>query len=79
MKCINKSHPKFFSLLADVIEIMKEKGIVISDQQAFMNTVEAIEIKDKQLIMHFEQGTEISEMIPDDDGRVNVELTGASK
>lgn len=79
MKCINKSHPKFFSLLADVIEIMKEKGIVISDQQAFMNTVEAIEIKDKQLIMHFEQGTEISEMIPDGDGRVNVELTGASK
>ena len=76
MKCIDRSHPKFFSLLADVIEIMKEKGIAISDEEAFTNTVEAIENEHDGVKLRFFDGIEAVKQSNAEQSKITITLQG---
>ena len=76
MKCIDRSHPKFFSLLADVIEIMKEKGIAISDEEAFTNTVEAIENEHAGVKLQFFDGIEAVKQSNAEQSKITITLQG---
>lgn len=76
MKCIDRSHPKFFSLLADIVEVMKNKGIEISDEEAFMNTVEAIEHEHDGVKLRFFDGIEAAKQNNAEQSKITITLRG---